>query len=116
MPAGEHERAHIVRASSPPQAVQRHVVQPEFACSVGTRQVEIIGDMFNLTNHTNFANPTNNQASPQFLLQTAYSTSYAPAETTARRALRVLIRHVDDSGVLRGIPAVSRARLRSRAA
>ncbi len=25
MPAGDHERAHIVRASSPPEAVQRHV-------------------------------------------------------------------------------------------
>ena len=49
-----------------------------YALRFGTRQVEIIGDMFNLTNHTNFANPTNNQASPQFLLLTAYSTSYAP--------------------------------------
>ena len=34
--------------------------------------------MFNLTNHTNFANPTGNQASTQFLLLTAYNTSYAP--------------------------------------
>ena len=35
--------------------------------------------MFNLTNHTNFANPTGNQASPaSFLLLTAYSTSYTP--------------------------------------
>jgi hypothetical protein len=42
------------------------------------RRVEIVGDIFNLTNRTNFANPTNNQASPQFLLLTAYSTSYAP--------------------------------------
>jgi len=49
-----------------------------YAMRFGTRQVEIIGDMFNLTDHTNFANPTNNQASPQFLLLTAYSTSYAP--------------------------------------
>ena len=34
--------------------------------------------MFNLTNRTNFANPTGNQASTQFLLLTAYNTSYAP--------------------------------------
>ena len=34
--------------------------------------------MFNLTNRTNFANPTGNQASAQFLLLSAYSTSYAP--------------------------------------
>jgi hypothetical protein len=43
-----------------------------------SRRLEIVGDIFNLTNRTNFANPTNNQASPQFLLLTAYSTSYAP--------------------------------------
>jgi len=49
-----------------------------YAFRFGTRQVEIVGDMFNLTNHTNFANPTNNQASAQFLLLSAYSTSYAP--------------------------------------
>jgi hypothetical protein len=49
-----------------------------YAFRFGTRQVEVIGDMFNLTNRTNFAIPTNNQASPQFLLLTAYSTSYAP--------------------------------------
>ena len=42
-------------------------------------QVEVFVDMFNLTNRTNFANPTGNQASTQqFLLLTAYSTSYAP--------------------------------------
>ena len=42
------------------------------------RQLELFADVFNVTNHTNFANPTGNQASPQFLLLTAYSTSYAP--------------------------------------
>jgi hypothetical protein len=49
-----------------------------YAFRFGTRRVEVVGDVFNLTNRTNFANPTNNQASPQFLLLTAYSTSYAP--------------------------------------
>ena len=45
---------------------------------LGTRRIEVIADVFNLSNRTNFANPTANQASPQFLLQSAYSTSYAP--------------------------------------
>ncbi|MSO52258.1 MAG: hypothetical protein EXQ51_07560 [Acidobacteria bacterium] len=44
----------------------------------GRRKLEISADLFNLTNRTNFANPTGNQASAQFLLLTAYSTSYAP--------------------------------------
>ena len=42
------------------------------------RRVEIAADVFNLTNHTNFAIPTSNQTSAQFLLLTAYNTSYAP--------------------------------------
>jgi len=42
------------------------------------RRLEVSADVFNLTNHTNFANPTGNLASAQFLLLTAYSTSYAP--------------------------------------
>jgi len=42
------------------------------------RRVEVSADVFNLTNHTNFANPTGNQASASFLLLTAYNTSYAP--------------------------------------
>jgi hypothetical protein len=42
------------------------------------RRLEVSADVFNLTNHTNFANPTGNQASAQFLLLTAYNTSYAP--------------------------------------
>ena len=42
------------------------------------RRIEIAADIFNLTNRTNFANPTGNQTSAQFLLLTAYSTSYAP--------------------------------------
>jgi hypothetical protein len=44
----------------------------------GNRKLELSADVFNLTNRTNFANPTGNQASAQFLLLTAYSTSYAP--------------------------------------
>ena len=44
----------------------------------GTRRIEIAADLFNLTNRTNFAVPTGNQTSPQFLLLTGYSTSYAP--------------------------------------
>ena len=44
----------------------------------GARRVELSADLFNMTNRTNFANPTGNQASAQFLLLTAYSTSYAP--------------------------------------
>ena len=42
------------------------------------RRIEAFVDVFNVTNYTNFANPTGNQASTQFLLQTAYSTSYTP--------------------------------------
>ena len=42
------------------------------------RRLEVSADLFNLTNRTNFANPTGNQASPQFLLLTAYNTSYSP--------------------------------------
>jgi hypothetical protein len=42
------------------------------------RKVEAFVDLFNLTNRTNFLNPTGNQASAQFLLLSAYSTSYTP--------------------------------------
>ena len=49
-----------------------------YAFRLGPRRLEVIGDVFNVTNHTNFANPTNNQASAQFLLQSAYNTSFAP--------------------------------------
>jgi hypothetical protein len=44
----------------------------------GNRRIEISADIFNVTDRTNFANPTGNQASAQFLLLTAYSTSYTP--------------------------------------
>ncbi|HTM25852.1 MAG TPA: TonB-dependent receptor [Vicinamibacterales bacterium] len=42
------------------------------------RRLEIAADVFNITNHTNFANPSGNQTSAQYLLLTAYSTSYSP--------------------------------------
>jgi carboxypeptidase family protein/TonB-dependent receptor-like protein len=42
------------------------------------RRIEVSADVFNLTNHTNFANPTGNQASTSFLLLTGYNTSYTP--------------------------------------
>ncbi len=45
----------------------------------GQRRVELIADVFNLTNHVNFANPSGNQGAPTtFLVLTGYSTSYAP--------------------------------------
>ncbi len=42
------------------------------------RRLELSVDLFNLTNHANFAGPTGNQASSQFLLLTGYNTSYSP--------------------------------------
>jgi hypothetical protein len=44
----------------------------------GVRRIEVLVDAFNLTNRSNFLNPTNNQAAAQFLLFSAYSTSYTP--------------------------------------
>jgi hypothetical protein len=50
-----------------------------YAFRFGTRQIEVIGDVFNVTNHTNFANPPSNQGAPaSFLLLSSYSTSFAP--------------------------------------
>ena len=43
-----------------------------------SRRLEIVADIFNITNHTNFANPSGNQASTSFLLLTGYNTSYSP--------------------------------------
>jgi Carboxypeptidase regulatory-like domain/TonB-dependent Receptor Plug Domain len=53
----------------------------------GNRRIELSADVFNVTDRTNFANPTGNQASAQFLLLTAYSTSYTPRK--AQIGLRV---------------------------
>jgi hypothetical protein len=44
----------------------------------GQRRLEVSADVFNITNRANFLNPTGNLASAQFLLLTAYSTSYTP--------------------------------------
>lgn len=43
------------------------------------RRVELVVDLFNATNHVNFANPSGNQGAPtSFLVLSTYSTSYAP--------------------------------------
>lgn len=42
------------------------------------RRLEVSADVFNLSNRTNFLNPTADRASAQFLLLTGYSTSYTP--------------------------------------
>jgi hypothetical protein len=45
----------------------------------GQRRVELIADVFNVTNRVNFASPAGNQAAPaSFLVLTGYSTSYSP--------------------------------------
>ena len=45
----------------------------------GRRQLQVRADVFNVTNHTNFANPRGDQALPtSFLILTGYSTSYTP--------------------------------------
>ncbi|MEO8078662.1 MAG: hypothetical protein ABI818_20225 [Acidobacteriota bacterium] len=44
----------------------------------GGRRLELAADLFNLTNRTNFAIPTANRTSAQFLLLTGDSTSYTP--------------------------------------
>jgi len=50
-----------------------------YGVKLGSRRVEVFGDIFNLTNRTNFANPSGNQQTGQpFLLLAAYNTSYAP--------------------------------------
>ena len=42
------------------------------------RRLEVSADVFNVTNRTNFLNPTADQASASFLVLTGYSTSYTP--------------------------------------
>ncbi len=45
----------------------------------GRRRLEVSADVFNLTNRTNFANPSGDQFAPTtFLVLTAYSASYTP--------------------------------------
>jgi len=46
-------------------------------------------DLFNVTNHVNFANPSGNQGAPaNFLVLSAYSTSYAPRKLQFGAAYR----------------------------
>ena len=42
------------------------------------RRVELIGEVFNITDRVNFSNPTGNQANADFLRLTGYSTSTTP--------------------------------------
>jgi hypothetical protein len=43
------------------------------------RRVELFADIFNVTNHVNFGNPSGNQGAPtSFLVLTGYSPSYSP--------------------------------------
>jgi hypothetical protein len=45
----------------------------------GERRLELIADVFNVTNHVNFTPPSGNQGAPAtFLVLTGYSTSYSP--------------------------------------
>lgn len=44
----------------------------------GQRHLNAFVDLFNLTNRTNFGNPSGNLASPTFLTLASYSTSYTP--------------------------------------
>ncbi len=50
-----------------------------YGFNIQGRRLEISADIFNITNHTNFANPGNDQAATSsFLVLTAYNTSYTP--------------------------------------
>jgi hypothetical protein len=50
-----------------------------YGLHLGSRRLEVFGDLFNLTNRANFANPTADISNTgTFLLLRAYSTSYAP--------------------------------------
>jgi hypothetical protein len=42
------------------------------------RRVELFGEVFNVTDRVNFANPSGNQANADFLRLTGYSTSTTP--------------------------------------
>jgi hypothetical protein len=45
---------------------------------MGTRRIDVFGEIFNLTDRVNFANPSGNQASANFLRLSGYSTSTTP--------------------------------------
>jgi hypothetical protein len=42
------------------------------------QRIDLFGEVFNVTDRVNFANPSGNQANANFLLLTAYSTSTTP--------------------------------------
>jgi carboxypeptidase family protein len=53
------------------------------------RKIELVVDLFNLTNHVNFANPSGNQgAAASFLVLNSYNTSYAPRKLQFGAAYR----------------------------
>jgi hypothetical protein len=45
---------------------------------LGSRRIDLFGEIFNVTDRVNFANPSGNQASAAFLRLTGYSTSTTP--------------------------------------
>jgi hypothetical protein len=49
-----------------------------YSINLTGRRLEVFGEVFNLTNRVNFANPAGNQANANFLLLTGYSTSTTP--------------------------------------
>ena len=49
-----------------------------YSINLTGRRLEIFGEIFNVTNRVNFANPAGNQANTNFLLLTGYSTSTTP--------------------------------------
>jgi hypothetical protein len=54
-------------------------IRSAIARPAGARRVEVFADIFNVTNHVNFLNPSGNIGTPAtFLVLNAYSTSYAP--------------------------------------
>ena len=46
-----------------------------YTLQFGGRRVEMFGEIFNVTNRTNFANPSGNLAATDFLVLTGLSTS-----------------------------------------
>jgi hypothetical protein len=49
-----------------------------YSLQFGARRIEMFGEIFNVTNRTNFANPSGNQAATDFLILTGLSTSTNP--------------------------------------
>jgi hypothetical protein len=49
-----------------------------YTFNVGAQKVEVFGEIFNVTNRVNFANPSGDQSAANFLLLTGYNTSTTP--------------------------------------